>query len=68
MNLIIFDPGTRQAQIEQFKQDPFKFMYLFRRSANTFKHKQYQLLVIRDLITTDAEYESCKILKSIRLS
>ena len=67
MNLILFDPGTKTHQIENFKTDSFKFMYIFRKGSNAFKHNQYQLLVIRGLIENDVEYENSKILKSSRL-
>ncbi len=68
MNLILFDPGTKTTQIENFKNDPFKFMYIFRKGPNAFKHKQYQLLVIKGFIENDIDYENSKILKSIRLN
>ncbi len=67
MNLILFDPGTRTQQIENFQSDQFKYMYIFRKGAQAFKHKQYQLLIIKGLIETDNEYENAKVLKSSRL-
>lgn len=57
-NLLIFDPGTRQTQIDKFKENKFKFMNIFRRSPASFNSKkEYQLLVIRGAITADGEYE-----------
>ena len=67
MNLLLFDPGTKSYQIDSFKDDTFKYMYIFRKGPNAFKHKQYQLLVVRGLIETDIEYENSKVLKSSRL-
>lgn len=63
-NLLLFDPGTRKFQIDQFKKNPFKFMSFFRRSMNAFNKKEYQLLVIKDLIKSNDEYETAKVLTS----
>jgi len=67
-SLLIFDPSTRKSQIEHSKNNPVKFMQLFRRNANSFKHPQYQLLIIKDVIKDSAEFESSKVLKSIKVS
>ncbi len=43
-------------------------MNLFRCSLNSFKHKQYQLILIDGTLLNDQnEYENAKVLKSIKL-
>lgn len=54
-NLLIFDPGTKKAQIEKSKHK--SVISLFRRCTATFKKKEYQLLLIRGVINSNEEYE-----------
>ena len=65
-NLLLFDPGTRKYQIEQFRKNKSKFIYLFRRGPASFnKKKEYQLLLMtKHVIKSNEEYESAKLLTS----
>lgn len=65
-SLLLFDPGTRQNQIDAFKSNTFKGMTVFRRGLNAFKKPQYQLLIIRGVLG-DNEYEQAKFLKTTRI-
>lgn len=60
-NLLIFDPGANIKRIESFKKNPIKSMNIFRRGINAFKKKEYQLLIIKGVLSQQ-EYEVFKIL------
>lgn len=56
-SLLIFDPSTRKATIEQNRTNPNKLLNLFRKNLSMFDKKQeYQLLVIRGPIVSNDEY------------
>ena len=67
-NLLLFDPGTRKFQVEQFKKNKSKFMNIFRRGINAFKKKEYQLLLIKGLIKSNDDYEKDKVLTSKKVA
>ncbi len=57
-SLIIFDPGTRHAQIQQNTANTFKLMNLFKRGSASFNKKnEYQLLVVRGHVDSSEEYQ-----------
>jgi phage terminase large subunit len=53
--------------MENFLKEPTKNMFVIRKNANTFKHKQYQLLTIVGSIDSEQEYENSKLLQQMRL-
>ena len=47
-HLLIFDPGTRANQVDEFIANPLKSMRIFRRGLASFKKSEYQLLIDSD--------------------
>ena len=39
-SLLLFDPGTRKYQVDQFKKNKSKFISIFRRGMASFKKKE----------------------------
>lgn len=57
-SLLIFDPSSRKVKLDQFRSSSSKSMQLFRNSMASFnKNKEYQLVIIRNVLTDDLEYE-----------
>lgn len=67
VNFLIFDPSSKQSQMENIIKEPTKNIALIRKNANTFKQKQYQLLTLVGSFNGEHEYEKSKLLKSTRL-
>ena len=68
-NLLLFDPGTKKYQVEQFKKNKSKFYYIFRRGLASFnKNKEYQLLLMKGLINSNEEFERAKLLTSKKVT
>lgn len=68
-NLLLFDPSTRKNKIEQFRSSQTKPMQTFRRNISVFnKYEAYQLVVIRDILKTDEQFEDAKVLRSTRIT
>ena len=57
-SLLIFDPSSRKVKLEQFRSSNSKSMQLFRNSMQSFnKNNEYQLVIIRDVLTSEKEYQ-----------
>lgn len=68
-SLLIFDPSSRKVKLEQFRSSNSKSMQLFRNSMQSFnKNNEYQLVIIRDVLTSEKEYQRSKILTSTRIT
>lgn len=68
-NLLLFDPSTRKNKMDQLKSGVSKSMQVFRRNVSVFsKNETYQLVLVRDIINTDEEYERLKVLTSTRIT
>lgn len=67
-SLLLFDPGTRKYQVDQFKKNKSKFISIFRRGMASFKKKEYQLLLVKGTYKSNDDYERAKMLVSKRVT
>lgn len=72
MRLLIFDPSHSKEQMEQFNNSPSTTSYsnsmrLIRRPLSVMKARQYQVVCVGGMMDDDLEYESSKMLHSIRI-
>lgn len=55
--LLVLDPSTHYDKLRT--EGGMSAMAHIRKSINTFKSKQYQLVTVRGIMTSDAEFEVC---------
>ncbi|XP_053611212.1 zinc finger-containing ubiquitin peptidase 1-like [Plodia interpunctella] len=69
--LLVLDPSHSPAQIRQVLSGNtaacVTALRLLRRGAPALRAKQYQLLAVTGIMTSDEEYEASKVLQSVRI-
>ncbi|XP_014667396.1 PREDICTED: zinc finger with UFM1-specific peptidase domain protein-like [Priapulus caudatus] len=60
VHLLVFDPSASTESVRRAASSAPSLLKLLRRSARTLRAPQYQLIVVRGVMTTEEEYEDAK--------
>lgn len=67
VNLMILDPSWSKEKVSELEVADRTGLRLLRICPSELKAKQYQIVAVNGVMGTDEEYESSKVLKSVRI-